>query len=467
MAGKPKAKTRWGWIAFGAGLAICVVAGGVLGVILGKNDSGGDVSDVQRVAALALDTSRLNDDALGLSRAIEEAIARDELESEAEMFSAELARLQARAGLIRVRVESQGGADRGAEPVREATAPAARRARRGLREIDATLAVFEQEVVARLNSVLSSPSPSGPSTGEAPEPASEALADATLVLEEQDRTLTDLTNDLIEVDQATETSASPDPAEQESADLVSGSFESTLVQGGGYTLDIEYELQDFDAEVETVSAEPGKTSVAMLASGELTVTNTTPERGIGLELPSFDVVMYWKDSDVPSAAGEATFEDDTPCRYELSGELYCALARLAFEQLEPSPDASGGAIPEPGEVALKSDGMASVDALESGASLLVEQQDTDLVADFIGASPPDLVQVVGASFEEDLRPACAIPSTPGEDEESEYPEAAGITLGLLSAEGAVIFEAAEADQPLSTDAAGVPQVPECFTLLDE
>lgn len=455
MAEKPSRKTHWGWIAFGIGLAACVIAGGVLGAVLGERDSHEEGDNLQRIAALALDTSRLNDDALALSHAIEETIAQDTLETEGEALRADLRRLEEQAQVIQVRADSQRGAYGAAAPAAVEPDVVARKARQGLRQIDATLAVFEQEVVASLGTALSSPPPEASTAGTAESPAQAALADARVVLEGERQAMDDLANDLTQA--PTESDISGDRVDEEEAALVSGSFESPLEQPG-YMLEIDYELRELDAEA-------AMASVTALASGELTLTNAGPS--LGLELPTVHLVLYWEWAKVPSPAVEATTSEGVaPCRYERDGERYCELARLVFGEIEPSPGAAGGAIPEPGEVALEPNATAGADSLEAETSLLVEKEnDANLIAEFIASSPPDLVQVLGESYEGDLLPACSAPDTSEEGEygEAEYGDAILSTLGLLSADGKVVLEAAAPDRSPGPDTSGPPELPDCFT----
>lgn len=467
--------TPWGWIAFGVGLAVCVGVGGVVGVMLGQDDGAND-ADAERVAALALDTRGLSEDALGLSRAIEEAIAREELEGEAESLRAELSRLDARAARIRARAEAEADAAQDRE--------IAAAVNRGLGEISNTVAVFEHDVVARLGSVVDdAASPALPVQGVPPDPAiEEALAEVTATLEEQDETLTALADDLEEADGAADSSlAGVDDAEE--ADLVSGSFDSALMPPD-QTLEISYELGDLEAEVDGSGAEPAEATIASSATGRLTVVNTGSGPTGRAALPSFHLVLYWKEADVPDtvAGGEVDADPSTeeeageseanpeaggPCVYEIEGDRYCALTRFAlYDEAGLGEGAGSAEVPDPGE-------EVSVGAPQPEAALVVDRRHADSVADFVGSHPPDLVEVLAGGESESFRPACVAP-TAGEEEAGSAGEAEGSpsdadesTLGLIAADGEVIFEAEDTSESLRMNGEGEPEVPQCYTLLDE
>lgn len=162
---KRRSRSHWGWIAFGVGLTVCVAAGVAVGVLLGDSSGGdGDDGELRRAAALALNTDRLNDDALTLSAAIEDAIAQEALEGEAAFLRSELAALELRAERIRASADSQLATSGGVRLTNEKSGSVAT-ARRSVREIDATLAVFERELVPELGSVLNAPTDTGALAG--------------------------------------------------------------------------------------------------------------------------------------------------------------------------------------------------------------------------------------------------------------------------------------------------------------
>lgn len=488
---KRRSKTPWGWIAFGVGLAVCVGAGGVVGVMLGQSDGESD-TDARRVAALALDARGLNDDALSLSRAIEEAIAREELEGEAESLRTDLARLEARAERIRVRAESGAGA--GPPQVREVS----RSVERGLGEISRTVAVFERDVVGRLEPVLDAPPPV-PSEEASDPSVDEALADVTQVLEEQGEALTALAEDLEASDGATDASVAEN-ADLEEGEPVAGSFDVALAPPGR-TLEVGYELRDLESEANLSDAEPGEATITSSAAGELTLSNTGSRRE-SVELPIFHLVLYWKEADVPPAArdgvlragpstegiegeaiegaeGEAKSAGSDPCRYEIEGDPHCALARFVFgEEVDHHGNAAG-------ELVLHPDDEIGIDALEPDGSLIVRKRKADSVADFLSSRAPDLVQVLATEPGESFRPACLAPPDLEEEaiEATSEPygeslsegaaapyaesETAATTLGLLASDGEIIFEAEETGQPIRLDSDGEPEAPECYSLRDE
>lgn len=486
-AQKRKSKTPWGWIAFGVGLAICVGAGGVVGVMLGQSERPGD-GDAERVAALALDTKGLNEDALSLSRAIEEAIAREELETEAESLRTELARLETRAERIRVRAESEAGEPQAREASREV--------QRGLGEISNTVTVVERDVVDRLEPVLDEPSSVTAPVGEGPDPSfEEALADVTRVLEEQDEAMTALAENLEASGEEADRSTTEDTAAQED-DLASGSFEAALIPPDS-TLEIGYELENLEPEVDAPaadepeadasSADPEEATITSAAAGELTLTNTGPARET-FELPAFHLVLYWKESGVPEAGlrvdspaedidegeaieegeevdeGGADVEGEALCGYEIEGDKHCALARFVFDG-SPDHERNGA-----GELVLRPDDEVDFDTLEPDGLLIVKKGKADSVAEFIESHPPDLVEVLAEGIEaEGFQPACVVPSD-WEEQASEgvivepHPTT---TLGIITGDGEVVFEAENADRPSQLDSEGEPETPECYTPIDE
>lgn len=480
-ARKRESRTPWGWIAFGIGLAICVGIGGVVGVMLGQGNSESD-TDARRVAALALDARGLNEDALGLSRAIEEAIAREGLEGEAESLRTELNRLDARAERIRVRAESEIDAAR----ARQVSRPV----QRGLGEISNTVAVFERDVVDSLEPVLDEPSsvtaPVGEATGLPDSSFEAALADVTRVLEEQGEAMSMLAENLEASGKEAEESAAEDAVAQ-GEDLLSGSFDGVLDLSGS-PLEIEYELEGLEPEVapsvadepeaDASGAPPGEATITSAAAGELTLKNTGAARA-SFELPTFHLVLYWKESGFPSALdgafrtepglaegaieeGEASEgqeveseEADDPCGYKIEGELHCALARLAFFGDGVDSERYGA-----GEVALRPDEEVVLDLPESDGSLAVEEEKADSAADFIESHPPDFVEVLARSVTPEFRPACVPPSEleEGTIEGAIVDPYPTTTLGLLTGDDEVVFEA---------DAEGEPEAPDCYTLPGE
>ncbi len=467
MARSPASKSRRGWIAFAIGLAICVAVGGVIGVVLGKGHRRADTNEMQRIAALALDTGRLNDNALGLSRAIEAAIKRHDLRSQAAALRDRLARLEAQAENIQIRAESKRGADlaREARYARE-------RARRGLAEIERTLAVFRRKVAARLRSVLSSAPAGEAGNGEGSGAATdEALADVMHLLEEQSQSMDSLGNNLTDLQQAGPTPADAGLGEQPT-NLVSGSFQSAPDQPG-FTLRIGYQLQSIGAEA-SPAAEPGRAGISASASGLLTVRNTTPGRDVTLVLPVFDAVLYWNERDVPAAviAGglrenqseeleadaaeeEGSLDLGTPCRYEMDGEVYCALARLAFGEASSSPAAMAESTLEPNQ-------SLAIDGLEADSSLLVDEAEADAVTEFIGANRPDFVQIVGVGSSGGLVPACVVDSAGAESSADEVDE---LTVALLRGDGTVVFQVEGSSESASGETSDATQAPECYTIV--
>lgn len=468
MARSPSSRSRRGWIAFAVGIAICVVVGGAIGVVLGKGHRRADAGEMRRIAALALDTGRLNDDALDLSRAIEAAIKRHELQGEAAALRDRLARLEARAESIQIRAESERGSDLARTEARYARETA----RRGLAEIEATLAAFRRKVAAPLRSVLNQP-PADEAAGDEGSSAAtdEALAEVMRVLEAQSQTMDSLSTDLTDLQQGGSASTDAGPGEQP-ANLVAGDFQSAL-DPPGFTLRIGYQLRDIGAEA-SPAAEPGKALIAASALGRLTVTNTTPGRGVALDLPVFDVVLYWSERDVPAAVidgdlreskpegleGDASEEEasldlGTPCRYEMGGELYCALAHLAFGEAAGSPAPAAESTLEPNQ-------SLAIDGLEADGTLLVDEAEADAVTEFIGANRPDFVQIVGAGSSGGLVPACVVHSVGSESSAGEVDES---TVALLRGDGTVLFQAEGSSEGASDEAGSDAQAPECYTIV--
>jgi hypothetical protein len=438
----------------------------VVGVLLGQSDGGSD-TDARRVAAFALDARGLSEDALSLSRAIEEAIAREELEVESEALRTELARLEVRAERIRAKAESDAGMGD--------SQMASGAVERGLGQISRTVVVFERDVVERLEPVLDAPPP-----GEVSDPSvNEALMGVTQVLEEQGDALTALAEDLKDAEMRPDTTF-VENAELEEDEVVTGTFDVGLIPSGR-TLEIGYEIGDLESDVDRFGV--GEAAIATSASGELTLTNIGSRREI-IELPAFHVVLYWKEADIPAAAlggvpdqgqsaedvggeaieepeAETAPEDSDPCEYEIDGDPHCALARLVFNgDPEHARNAAGELVVRPG------DGV-SLDMIESDDSLIVEARQAGSMAAFIDSHSPDLIQLIAMGFEaKAFQSACLPPSHPEDDTTAgvivdPYPMT---TLGLLASDGEVVFEAEETNRSVSVDSEGEPETPECYTL---
>ncbi len=462
-----KSKAGWGWVAFGFALALCVVAGAVAGVLLGNaDDADGDAGEARRVAALALDTRGLNDDALALSQAIEAAIEREELEGEAATLRAELSAIEQRAERIRARtgahlVSAQAGA--GTAGARRS---GDRRAQRGLREVRTALGVFEHEVVDRFDSLLVS------------QPASESeaieeLGQATQVLEQQNEAMSALSSELDDAEPVAGSTTGSTAGGVADAYPVSGAFGGVVDGSGVFT--VEYEVSELSAETEEASEEPGVTLVGASASGRVEVENPAAPGGPSVPVPELRMVLYWAEAEVPVTARQAELRLDpgqedsaaettdeieaeaeaepewgSPCRYELAGDRFCALAGLDF-----AADAGGPLAPGEG---------VELEADEASVALALYSEDTDPLTTLLQSDPPDLIQVVDAGPEGLLRPACTTPaldaaSVPTQGEDGALAgEATDATLGLLEADGAVVFEAAPT--------APAEEVP-CFEVRDE
>lgn len=436
--------------------------------MLGQSDGESD-ADARRVAALALDARGLNEDALSLSRAIEEAIAREELEVESEALRTELARLEVRAERIRAKAESDAGMGD--------SQMASGAVERGLGQISRTVVVFERDVVERLEPVLDAPPP-----GEVSDPSvNEALIGVTQVLEEQGDALTALAEDLKDAEMRPDTTF-VENAELEEDEAVTGAFDVGLIPSGR-TLEVGYEIGDLESDVDRFGVEPGEAAIATSASGELTLTNIGSRREI-IELPAFHVVLYWKEADIPAAAlggvldqgqsaedvggeaieepeAETAPEDSDPCEYEIDGDPHCALARLVFNG---DPEHARNAA---GELVVRPEDGVSLDMIESDDSLIVEARQAGSMAAFIDSHSPDLIQLIAMGFEaKAFQSACLIPSHPEED------TAAGVivepypmtTLGLLTGDGEVVFEAELSSESMSVDSEGEAETPACYTL---
>lgn len=452
-------------------MAVCVGAGGVAGVLLGQSDGGSD-TDAGRVAALALDAKGLSEDALGLSRAIEEAIAREELEAESEAFRTELARLQARAERIRAHADSDAGVD--------SPRLASETVERGLGQISRTVVVFERDVVDRLEPVLDAPSPDEETSSPS---VDEALAGVTRVLEEQGEALTALTEDLEAAEKKTDTPI-VDRTGITEGQGISGSFDVAMI-GPDRSLEVGYEVGELEPEVEEFGAAPGEVAITSSASGELTVTNTGSKRE-GIDLPIFNLVLYWKEADIPPAAlgglrragqptedveegelseegVEAAADGSDPCQYEIEGDLHCALARIS---VDPDADQAGGPT---GELILGPDEGVGLDVLEPDGSLAVAEQQARTIVDFIESHAPDLVEVLAMGFEAEAFQAACLPPTYPEEDTTEgiivepYPMK---SLGLLTGNGEVVFGVEKTERSAGVNE-GEPEAPECYTLASD
>lgn len=460
-----ESETHWGRIAFGVGIVTCVIAGAAVGVILGSGKDDGGSGALQRVAALALDTRGLNDDALALSRAIEEAIEREELEGEAERLRVRLALLEERAARIQARARLQPVSSQEGE--RGPNAAERRWARNGLSEVRSAVAIFESEVAGGLDEALASSSSST---------ATSALAQATAVAQQQSAKMTELSKNASRVEQPEAGEEVPqvavDPAE--TSPELHGSF-AVVPSPEGESLDADYELAEIEAGAEESGEVAGEWEVTATAGGALSIGS--PMQGSeAVSVPPLLMVFLWDESELPQVVrDDARFElgdeewgaegetDTAPfsCRYELRGRRYCVLTAFAFGEPEGDP-----ARLEPGEeVDLGSPTPAGILRLDAGGDAVATA-----VAELLGTQEPALVQVVEAGPEHLFQAACeTAPAEQGEaveTEEIEMPEAGstetegaeaeaelGATVALLDGDGSAIFAA----EPLTE----VP-VPACF-----
>jgi len=460
-----RSKRRWGRVAFGTGLAVCVAGGAVVGVLLGTGESRDEGDEIRRVASLALDASGLNNDALALSRAIEEAIARDELESEAVALRTELARIEARSGRIQARAGALAGSSSPTDaPAWVSSGREGRAVGAGLRRIEASLAVLERQVVTPLNTVLSEP----PAAVTDPT----ALAEVVTTLENQERALTALAESL---ERGEESEIETIDRDEDEGPSVSGAFQSALVTPSR-PLEVDYELRDLDLEVDE-GGEPGVALFSGVAAGELTVANAA-DRRVDLELSPLELVLYWEESRVPptvsldggptdpiegsadrSSSGEGNEVADAPCAFEFDGEPHCALARLTFSGDVPGDD---GLI----EVELGHGDDLTLDQPESGQGLAINARDADAVADLFTDGTPDLVAVVTTAPQTDLRPACVVSEAVGPEETDlagEGREEVGTVLALLDGSGEAFFEVEDPDEPMRADRDVHTSIPECYS----
>jgi len=464
-----RSRSRFGWVTFGVGLTVCVAAGVAVGVLLGKSSGDDDGGELQRAAALALNTDRLNDDALTLSAAIEDAIAQEALESEAASLRSELAALELRAERIRASADAQlarGGSTR--RTVSRSRYVATATARRSVRKIYATVAVFERELVPELGSVLSTPPDTGDLSGDV-DSSTEIVAGVTEALEEQGKTLEGVTDKLAAANQRTESTAGGEQALDKPDDLISGRFD-VVFEFSESELAIDYELHGFDAQVEGRETAV-EASVTGSASGKLTVTNTGAAYAEG-DLPAFGVVLYWDEDDVPVAVRGAEIEavpnggtegvpttEEAPtaapasCPFELEGNRYCALMRLSFAAEAGSEGSTSFDLAQ-GE-------SLTFDSLEPDGSLPVDGQEANLVAESLGAHPPSLVQILEVATVAQLRPACVVDEVVAS--EGEISDTEGTTVGLLSDDGTVFFEAGQPEVSAEAYAGEeYPQPPDCW-----
>lgn len=442
--------THWGRIAFGVGIVTCVIAGAVVGVILGNGNDDADRGVLRRVTALALDTRGLNDDAIALSRAIEEAIEREELEGEAETLRVRLALLEKRAERIQARARSSRAAS-GPGSDRVSDSAERRWARRGLSEVRSAVAIFNREVAAGLDEALASSSTSA---------ATSALANATAVAEQQSAKMTELSESGGSEQPEGERDASGPANDQADAAPVSSGRFSMLSTAGGEPLDAEYELAAIEAEAEESPEIAGEWEVTATVSGILSIAHPVHESEAAAVSPMV-MMLFWEESELPAGAGgdarfqlgeeETDLEEGTEtasasCAYELRGHLYCAL--VAFALSEDEGDAAAPPSEEEADLGR---------ATPAGVLRLETDRDAVAVSELIGNERPALVQVVEAAPEGLFRPACEPPARPAEpagtvqaeDAETTEVEAGeaegeiGETVALLDGDGLPIFEAEE------------------------
>lgn len=453
-----ESKGGWGWIAFGVGLAACVIAGGVLGAMLGQED-GSEGVDSGTVAALALDARGLSEDARSLSSAFESALVREALEGEAATLRTELQRLDRRAARIRAQARAEVDAARG-----EGASPAVLR---GLRNIRRTVNVFERDVVGRLESVVDAPAlwPDAATVGdEAIEQAlaevfEEALADVTLALDDQDRTLATLAESLERADG--DDRAGSGDGDVDGDALLTGSFRAASL-ASGQAVTFEYELGALEPEIQASGAERGEAEIVSAATGRMALANAGAG-GRGVDLPGLRMVLFWRHADLPVGAAEglslaeegvegAPSDDGYACRYEIEGERHCALVELDFGEGEAK-----GASNAAGELVTPPEAEVVFDAPRPAGRLTVVESAADSVAELIESRPPELVEVLADDTGEDFAPACMAPV----GAESEI---GAVTLGLLDGDGEVIFESADTDPTAHVGEDGHGSPPECYAV---
>lgn len=443
-----ESERHWGRIAFGVGLVTCVIAGAVVGVMLGSGKDDADRGVLRRVTALALDTRGLNDDALALSRAIEEAIEREELEGEAESLRARLALLEERAARIQARARWRAVSEPGGEHVSDGAEQ--RWARSGLSEVRSAVAIFDREVVGNLDDALASSSTST---------ATDALAQATAVAERQSAKMTKLSQNASRVEGPEGGEEPPgEPIHPADASLGIGGGFPIVSSAEGEPLDAEYELAEIEAEAEEAGEAAGGWEVTTSASGTLSIANPVHGPPAAAVSPLL-IWLFWEESQLADAArGDARFEPQaeelpskgvaaTPspaCQYELRGRLYCLLAAFRFGEEEE------------GERATLSSGE-EVDlggATAAGALRIEAGGDAEAVAELIGQERPALVQILGAVPQGLFQPACEPAFGPAEPGEAAGSEGATETTEVTETETTEAEVAVETTEAEAGEAAG-------------
>jgi hypothetical protein len=198
--------------------------------------------------------------------------------------------------------------------------------------------------------------------------------------------------------QADPSEASTSPQDEEGQDhakseeprnVVSGQFEAT--PGGGYTLEVAYQLEPLEAEVDIANAAPGEAIVHLSSGGELTFTNTTRARNLGFNSDELPMVnLYWPRSQLPSSE---RCSDGLLVR----GVVHCGLTAFRGEFAPQVQE---------GNIELGPDGSTFVTLdprlLISGTT--VDEQQSEAVSKLIESTTPSLVTLLL----DGLEPSCGI-----------------------------------------------------------
>jgi hypothetical protein len=235
-----------------------------------------------------------------------------------------------------------------------------------------------------------------------------------------------------------QTARNPSPGQTTSPPTLTGGFEAT--PGDNYTVAIDYRLNNIGATVDVSNAKPNQAFVIGSAAGQLTITNTTPDRNTTFRyVPNLYIKLFWPKPDVPNRfPASVLYPNYDVCDLRVRTVTYCALSTIYFSNEDIIHDGEIGEELTLGpREAVRMTTTSPLDGVVGPAgSLVVKETYANALARFVRSSPPSLVGVYGGQGERHtLQIGCAT-----EVYDEWEPNSNEGPVGLVKADGHVLAE---------------------------